>query len=80
MASARSTSDLQRSRIAFGIAAICGLFLLETIVAHRTAPSAASVWVWTALGTTALAALGCGLWWGWRHRLRAVARCAGTLR
>jgi hypothetical protein len=69
----RSTPDLQRARIALGIAAICGLFLLETAVAHRTAPSAASIWVWSVLGATALAALGCGLWWGRRHRRRTAA-------
>jgi hypothetical protein len=70
----RPSPDLQRARIAFGVAAICGLFLLETAVAHRTAPRAASVWVWSALGAMALAALGCGLRWGLRHRRRAFDR------
>ena len=54
---------LRRSRIAFGVAAICGLFLTETVVAHQTAPSAASPWVWGGLGAVGLGALGCGLWW-----------------
>jgi hypothetical protein len=73
MSSRQTSPDLQRSRIALGVAAICGLFLLETAVAHRTVPSAASVWVWAVLGATALAALGCSLWWGSRHRRRACA-------
>ena len=53
---------LQRSRIAFGICVICGLFLAETMVAHRTTPSPASPVVWTLLGGVAVAALVVGLW------------------
>jgi hypothetical protein len=60
---------LRRSRIAFGVAAICVLFLTETVVAHQTAPSAASPWVcWGGLGAVGLGALGCGLWWRGRAR------------
>jgi hypothetical protein len=53
---------LQRSRIAFGICVICGLFLTETIVAHRTTPSPASPVVWTLLGTVAAVSLVVALW------------------
>lgn len=58
-----NTAPSRRSRIAFGVAVICVLFLTETVVAHQTAPSAASPWVWGGLGVVGLGALGCGLWW-----------------
>ncbi len=32
----------KRSKIALGVAVICGLFVLETVQAHRVAPQAAS--------------------------------------
>ena len=53
---------LKRSRLAFGVALICSVFLLETNFAHRRTPSPASPFIWTGLGLVALAALGYGLW------------------
>jgi tellurite resistance protein TehA-like permease len=60
----------RRASIAFGIALICLVFLLETAVAHQRLPSAASPWVWTALGLVAALACGRGVW------LRVRARSA----
>lgn len=59
---------LQRSRIAFGVAVICALFLAETAVAHRTTPSPASPLVWALLGSVAVAALAVGAWSRWKAR------------
>jgi drug/metabolite transporter (DMT)-like permease len=53
---------LKKSRLAFGIAVICGVFLLETSFAHRKMPSPASPYVWAGLGMAALLALAYGLW------------------
>jgi drug/metabolite transporter (DMT)-like permease len=67
---------LRRSRIAFGVAAICVLFLVETMVAHRSAPSPASPWIWVTLGMVGVGACGGGLWW--RAQARRGARRGGS--
>ena len=61
---------IRNSRIAFGVAVICGVFLLETAFAHRRMPSAASPYVWAGLGLAAAASLAYGLWC--RHRARHI--------
>lgn len=58
----------RRAKLAFGVAVICGLFLTETLVAHRTVPHPASPLIWALLGTTAAVALGLGAWWHRRAR------------
>jgi hypothetical protein len=56
-------ADHQRqARLAYGIAVIALLFLLETAVAHRTQPSAASPLIWSVLGLVAAAGVARGLW------------------
>lgn len=62
----------RRAKLAFGLAVICGLFLAETMVAHRTTPHPASPLIWTLLGGTAVAALALGL--RWHHRARRPGR------
>lgn len=52
----------RRSQLSFGLALVCGLFLLETAVAHRTTPHPASPLIWTVLGLLALAGVASGLW------------------
>lgn len=59
---------LKKSRLAFGVALICGVFLLETVFAHRKMPSPASPYVWAGLGTVAVLALAYGLWCRQRAR------------
>jgi len=58
----------RRAKLAFGVAVICGLFLTETVVAHRTTPHPASPVIWAVLGTVALAALVLGALWHRRAR------------
>jgi hypothetical protein len=67
MSPANQRKALQRkAQIALGIAVICGLFLLETFVAHRTTPSPVSWLVWSLLGSSAVAALCLGAWFSYR--------------
>lgn len=59
----RTPADLLRqSRLAAGIALICGLAVAETVVAHHARPNPLSVWVWALLGSAAIAALLASLW------------------
>jgi drug/metabolite transporter (DMT)-like permease len=60
---------LKKSRLAFGVAVICGVFLLETRFAHHKMPSPASPYVWAGLGAVALLALAYG-WWCRRRARR----------
>jgi hypothetical protein len=53
---------LRRSRIAFSVAVICGLFITETMTAHRVQPSPASPYIWAALGSLAVGALVYAVW------------------
>lgn len=71
MKPARPVTDpdaLRRARIAWGIAMICGVFLLETWNAHQVMPNPASPVVWTLLGSIAAGAAVAGLWFGHRAR------------
>ncbi len=56
----------RRSQLAFGVAVICGLFLTETAVAHRTTPSPHSWLVWTLLGGIGGGALVVAAFCRWR--------------
>lgn len=60
----------RRAKLAFGVAVICGLFLAETLVAHRTTPHPASPVIWSVLGSVAGAALVLGALWHRRARRR----------
>ena len=64
----RQADDRRKSSMAFGVAAICVLFILETQQAHRIQPHAASGLVWSILGLGALVGVALGLWF--RHRSR----------
>lgn len=52
----------RRAKLSFGIALICGLFVAETVNAHRVSPSPASPFIWAVLGGVAVGALVHGLW------------------
>lgn len=56
------------AKLAFGVVLICGLFLLETAVAHRSTPHPASPLIWSLLGGTAAVALVLGVVWHRRAR------------
>lgn len=73
-----TAADLQRrSRLAWGLCAICLLFLLETWNADRHRPHPASPFIWAALGLVAVVAGATALWLGVQaRRLRAQARAA----
>lgn len=58
----------RRSKLAFGVAVICGLFLAETMVAHRTTPHPASPLIWSVLGGVAVVSLVLGALWHRRAR------------
>lgn len=62
MKAAAPVGYLRRSRIAFSVAVICGLFITETLSAHRVHPSPASPFIWAALGTLGVGALVYALW------------------
>jgi hypothetical protein len=63
-----AATALQRARLAWGVACICGLFLLETSVVHRLTPHPASPWIWSGLGIVAVVAVVMALVWGRRAR------------
>ena len=52
----------RKSSLAFGLAAICALFILETMQAHRVQPHPASPFIWATLGAVAVVGTGLGLW------------------
>lgn len=58
----------RRAKIALGLAIICGVFLLETSVAHRTHPSPWSPWVWGALATMGLGCLVFSVFSAWKAK------------
>jgi len=73
----------RHSQLAFGLAVVCGLFVSETLVAHRSAPHPASPVIWAVLGTVAVGALGAALWCRLRaarleHAARPPAAQAGS--
>ncbi len=63
-----SQAHARRSKIALGLACICGLFLVETTFAHRVHPSPLSPWVWGVLGATALGCLVFAVFSAWKAR------------
>lgn len=51
----------RKSKIAFGLALVCLLFVGETFNADRLMPNPASPYVWSFLGLAALGLIGYGL-------------------
>jgi hypothetical protein len=65
-------SELKRkSAIALGVSLICGVFLLETAVAHRAMPSPASPVVWSLLGAVGAMALALSVYYRWKAKSAA---------
>ncbi len=52
----------KRSKLALGVAVICGLFILETLQANRVSPNPNSPIVWAVLGGVGVGALVYALW------------------
>lgn len=57
----------RKSALALGVCFVCLVFLLETWVADRRMPNAATPFVWAVLGAAAAIALGLA----WRYRMLA---------
>ena len=60
----------RKSALAFGVAAICVMFILETVQAHRVQPHPASPFIWATLGAVATVGTALGLWF--RRKARAL--------
>ena len=69
---ARAREDRRRAALAFGVALICAMFVLETYAAHRAIPHPASPVIWAVLGGVAAVSLALGI--RWRLRARAQGR------
>lgn len=65
---ARAREDRRRAALAFGVALICAMSVLETYAAHRTTPHPASPVIWTVLGAVAAVAVALGIRWHLRAR------------
>ncbi len=52
----------KRSKLALGVAVICGLFILETLQANRVSPNPHSPIVWAVLAAVGVGALLYALW------------------
>lgn len=64
----KAQAHARRSKIALGLAMICGLFLVETTFAHRVHPSPLSPRVWGALAGVGLGCLVFAAFSAWRAR------------
>jgi hypothetical protein len=58
----------KRSKLALGVAVICGLFILETLQANRVSPNPHSPLVWAVLGGVGVGALVYAAWCRRRSR------------
>ena len=67
----------RRASLAFGVAVIALLFIVETSFAHRRSPHPASPWIWAVLAVVGVVSLGVGLGCQWRARSSAAAPVAG---